>query len=63
MDDAPNPDPAPAGWLEVFARGEAQIAAGQIVSGEQIMREIRKSIAWLETKQTKEPKRRIAPRR
>jgi ribosomal protein L29 len=61
MDDAPNP--APAGWLESLARSEAQIAAGQIVSGEQVMREIRESIARLETKHAKEPKRRATRRR
>jgi hypothetical protein len=51
MDDTSIPGPAPAGWLEALARSEAQLAAGQLVPGEEIMRELHESIARLEAKQ------------
>ncbi len=63
MDDTPIPGPAPAGWLEALARSEAQLAAGQVVPGEEIMRELRDSIARLEAKQAAEPARGAVPGR
>jgi len=63
MDDNPTFPPAPAGWLEALARSEAQLAAGQIVSGDEIMRELRESIAQLEATRADKPKRGTAPRR
>jgi hypothetical protein len=63
MDDTPTPAIAPAGWLEALAESEAQLAAGQIVSGEEVMRELDESIARLEAKHAAEPRRRAAPRR
>jgi hypothetical protein len=63
MDDNPIPKLAPAGWLEALARSETQLAAGQIVSGEEIMRELDESIARLEAGRTDGPKRRTVSRR
>jgi hypothetical protein len=51
------PGPAPAGWLEALARSEAQLAAGQVVPGEEIMRKLRDSIARLEAQQAVKPER------
>jgi predicted transcriptional regulator len=49
MDDTPTrARSAPAEWLEAIADGEADLAAGRIVPGEQIMRELRESLARLE---------------
>jgi ribosomal protein L29 len=63
MDDTSNPAPAPAGWLEALARSEAQLAAGQLVPGEEIMRELRESIARLEAKQAVKSERGAVPGR
>jgi hypothetical protein len=45
MDDNSLIKQPPPGWLEALARSEAQVAAGQIFSGEAIMRELDESIA------------------
>lgn len=63
MDDNPTPLLAPADWLEALARSEAQIAAGLIVSGEEIMRELYESSALLEEGLSCEPKPRTVSRR
>ena len=63
MDDPTRRDPPPAGWLEALARSEAQLAAGQVVPGEAILRELRESIARLEAKHAAQPPRRTLPRR
>jgi len=63
MDDNPPSAPAPAGWLDALRRSEAQLAAGQIVPGEEIMRELRESIARLESKHLDRLQRGIVPRR
>jgi hypothetical protein len=63
MDDTPTPAIAPTGWLEALAESEAQLAAGQIVDGEEVMRELDECIARLEVKHTAGPRRRAAPRR
>ena len=57
------PGLAPAGWLEALARSEAQLAAGQLVPGEEIMRELRESIARLEAKQAVKAERGAVPGR
>jgi len=63
MDDNSLPKRAPAGWLEALARSEAQLAAGQIVSGEEIMRELDESSARLEARQAGARKRgTVSPR-
>ena len=51
----------PAGWLEALARSEAQLAAGEIVTGDDIMRELHESVARLEAKRAAERHRGTAP--
>jgi hypothetical protein len=51
MDDNSLPKRGPTGWRDALARSEAQLAAGQIVSGEEIMRELDESTARLEARQ------------
>jgi predicted transcriptional regulator len=48
MNDTPHHASVPAGWLEAIAEGEADLAAGRIVPGDEIMRELRESLARLE---------------
>ena len=49
MDDTPlRRRSAPAEWLEAIAKAEADLAAGRIVPGEQILRELRERLARLE---------------
>jgi hypothetical protein len=47
MNDSPIPPLAPSGWLEALDRGEAQLAAGQIVPADDIIRELDESLARL----------------
>jgi hypothetical protein len=54
------PARAPAGWLEARIRGAARPAAGQIVPGEVIMRELHQTIARLEDQTGNTPRRRRA---
>ena len=49
MDNTLNHAVAPAGWLEVLAESDADIAAGRIGPGEDVMRDLRESLARLET--------------
>ncbi len=63
MDEIPLRARAPAGWLEALERSEAQLAAGQTVPGEEVMRELYESIARLEAKRVSNPNRRKMPRR
>ena len=60
MDDT-TPRP-PAGWLESLERSEAELAAGQTVPMETVMRKLRESAARLEKKR-KPPRSRAANRR
>jgi hypothetical protein len=46
MDDHTNP--VPAEWLEALEESDADIAAGRIVSGEAVIRELYASLARLE---------------
>lgn len=46
-------DIIPPGWLEILEESEAEVAAGQILSGEVVHRELRESIARLEAKAAK----------
>lgn len=50
MDDTPHHAPAPAGWLEALAESEADLAAGRIVPGEVVMKDLRDSLARLEAR-------------
>jgi hypothetical protein len=47
MDDTPN-NPVPAEWAEALERSEAQLAAGQTVSGDSVRKRLRASIARME---------------
>jgi len=50
MNDTPTPAIAPAEWLEVLAESDADIAAGRIVPGDVVMRELRDCLARLQAK-------------
>jgi hypothetical protein len=50
MDDTPTRDIAPAGWLEALAESDADLAAGRIISGDVVMRDLKDSLARLEAK-------------
>ena len=50
MTDTTQRSAAPAEWLEALARSAADLAAGRIVSGEAIHRELQESITRLEAK-------------
>ena len=40
MDETPTRPIAPAGWLEALAESEADLAAGRIVPGDEVMRDL-----------------------
>jgi hypothetical protein len=63
MDDNPSFTPAPAGWLEVLAESEAELAAGLTVDGDQIVRELYAAADRLEAAQTENQGRKAARRR
>ena len=72
MDDTPRrnlpadwdpPMPSEAELLASLARSEAQLAAGQIVSGEEVLRELDESIARMEAKRAGRTPRRATTRR
>jgi len=44
------PDKTPATWQEILEESEAELAAGQIISGEQVMRDLKDALARLESK-------------
>ena len=50
MTDTAGRTAAPAEWLEALARSEADLAAGRIVPGAVVRRELQGSIARLEAK-------------
>jgi hypothetical protein len=50
MDDTPHRTEVPAEWLEVLAESEADLAAGRIVPGDIVMRELFDALARLEAK-------------
>jgi hypothetical protein len=49
MDDTPN-SPMPAEWAEALERSEAQLAAGQIVSGDAVRKQLRASVTRMEAR-------------
>ena len=59
MDDTPTTAIVPAGWAESLAESEAQLAAGQIVSGDDVPRELDECIARLQGS-PKTPRRRFS---
>jgi hypothetical protein len=50
MDDTPTRDITPAGWLEALAESDADLAAGRIVSGDVVMRDLKDSLDRLDAK-------------
>ena len=72
MDDTPHhghpadrepPMPSEAELLASLARSEAELAAGQIVSGDEVLRELDESIARMAAKRAGRTLRGTAPRR
>jgi hypothetical protein len=70
MNDTPHhpadwgpPMPSEAELLAALARSDADIAAGRIVSGDEVLRELDESIARMEAKRTGGTPRRTAARR
>jgi hypothetical protein len=72
MDDTPRhshpadwepPMPSEAELLAALARSDADIAAGRIVSGDEVLRELDESIARMEAKRTGGTPRRTASHR
>jgi hypothetical protein len=61
--DTPTNRDAPADWLEALAESEAELAAGQTVPGDEIMRELHESIGRLEARQPRMPKRKASSHR
>ena len=55
--------PSEAELLASLARSEAQLAAGQIVSGDEVLRELDESIARMEARRAAKTPRGIATRR
>jgi hypothetical protein len=56
MVDATHHTEAPAEWLDALAESEAQLAAGQTVSGEAVRDKLREAIARLEARQATAPR-------
>jgi hypothetical protein len=52
--------PPPADWLREIAESEAQLAAGEIVSGDAVLQELRDDIAQLEAKLSRNRQRSTA---
>ena len=50
MDEIPSLPVAPKGWLEALAESDADLAAGRIVPGEVVLRDLKDSLARLEAK-------------
>ncbi len=50
MDKTAHSTEVPEGWLEVLAESDADLAAGRIVPGEVVLRDLRDSLARLEAK-------------
>ena len=53
----------PAEWLEALAESDADLAAGRIVSGEVVLRDLKDSLARLEAKAAAGPTRKDTRRR
>lgn len=63
MDDTPTPATAPASLLEALAESEADLAAGRIVAGDVVVRDLRDGLARLESKAAAKTARKNTPRR
>jgi hypothetical protein len=61
MDDTPRHTEVPAEWLEALARSEADLKAGRIVSGEEVLRDLDEALKRMEAKRARNgASRRIA---
>jgi hypothetical protein len=63
MDETPTRPIAPAGWLEALAESEADLAAGRIVPGDEVMRDLTESLARLEARAAAKKARKNARQR
>ena len=63
MDNNPATGPVPAGWLEILAESEAELAAGLTVDGDQLIRELYAAAEQLEAAQAEKKGRKSARRR
>jgi len=63
MDDTPAPTIAHARWLEALAESEADLAAGRIVPGDVVVRDLRDGLARLESRAAAKTTRKDTPRR
>jgi hypothetical protein len=57
MDDTPRAMDAPQDWIDALDESMADIAAGRVVSGDVVRRELIESIARIEAKPTSSRKR------
>jgi hypothetical protein len=57
MDDTVHHAEARAGWLEVLAESDADLAAGRVVAGDVVMRDLHDCLARLEAKAAAKPAR------
>jgi len=57
MDDTSRPLDAPQDWIDALDESVADIAAGRVVSGERVRRELLESISRLEAKRAGPSKR------
>lgn len=63
MDDITPRTSAPVGWIEALDRSDAQLAAGQVVSGTKVMAKLRAAIDRLEAKRASDAQTKVAARR
>jgi len=50
MNDTVLASTIPAGWLEALAESDADLAAGRIVPGETVLRDLKESLARIEAR-------------
>jgi hypothetical protein len=55
--------PAPADWLAIIERSDADLVAGRIVPGDVVMREFAETLARMEAKVAAATRRKALPRR
>jgi hypothetical protein len=63
MNDSPTPNVAPDEWLDALAESDADLAAGRIVPGDVVLRDLKDSLARLEAKAAARPAREDTRRR
>jgi hypothetical protein len=62
VEKAPDTDPT-ASWLEILEESEADLAAGRIVSGEEVLRGLREALARIEAQIAARTKLEAKPQR